>query len=101
MSELREGEAESGRIVFEFGPEDVVSCSGSRGVGWDKSYHTEVRSEREHVWGKHGTFLPQFDRLLLGRWEQAMRDGVFRYDLKEVVSRTIPGQYGIVALVTP
>lgn len=101
MSELKEGEAESGRIVFEFGPEDVVSCNG-RGAGWDKSYHTEVRSEREHVWGRHGTiFLPQFDQLLLGRWEQAMRDGVFRYDLQEVVSRTIPGQYGIVALVTP
>lgn len=48
MSELKEGEAESGRIVFEFGPEDVVSCS-DRGAGWDKSYHTEVRSEREHV----------------------------------------------------
>ena len=28
-----------------------------------------------------------------------MRDGVFRYDLQEVVSRTVPGQYGFVALV--
>ena len=43
--------------------------------------------------------VSQFDRLLLGRWEEAMRDGVFRYDLQEVASRTVPGQYGFVALV--
>jgi hypothetical protein len=30
-----------------------------------------------------------------------MRDGVFRYDLQEVVSRTVPGQYGFVALNNP
>ena len=28
-----------------------------------------------------------------------MRAGAFRYDLSEVVSRTVPGQYGFVALV--
>jgi hypothetical protein len=77
-----EGAAEGERKVFEFGPEHLASCS-SRVAGWDDSFHTE------------------FDRLLLGRWEEAMRDGVFRYDLQEVVSRTVPGQYGFVALNNP
>ena len=28
-----------------------------------------------------------------------MRGGVFHYDLSEVVSRTVPGRYGIVVMV--
>ena len=28
-----------------------------------------------------------------------MRGGVFRYDMSEVVSRTVPGRYGIVVMV--
>ena len=28
-----------------------------------------------------------------------MRDGVFRYDLTDVVTRTVPGRYGIIAMV--
>ena len=29
-----------------------------------------------------------------------MKDGVFRYDLTEVVSRVVPGRHGIVAMVS-
>lgn len=28
-----------------------------------------------------------------------MKDGVFRYDLSDVVTRTVPGRYGIIAMV--
>ena len=28
-----------------------------------------------------------------------MREGVFRYDLSDVVTRTVPGRYGIIAMV--
>ena len=43
--------------------------------------------------------VSQLDRLLLGGWEEAMKEGVFRYDLSEVACRTIPGQYGVVVMV--
>lgn len=29
-----------------------------------------------------------------------MKDGVFRYDLSDVVTRTVPGRYGIIAMVS-
>ena len=111
-----EDAGEGNRVVFEFGQEDLAFCS-SRVAGWESSYHTEVRSESTkdvqlcvskyldaqcihiHTVCSILSCLPQFDALLLGRWEEAMRDGVFRYDLTEVASRTIPGQYGFVALV--
>lgn len=28
-----------------------------------------------------------------------MKNGVFRYDLSDVVTRTVPGRYGIIAMV--
>ena len=91
----------SSHRVFEFSAEDVLSCS-SRAAGLERVHHTEVRSERAYISGLLKTitvFMSQFDRLLLSSWDWVMKEGVFRYDLTEVATRTVPGRYNIIVMV--
>ncbi|OMO55512.1 GDP-L-galactose phosphorylase 1-like protein [Corchorus capsularis] len=38
-----------------------------------------------------------FLNLLLGEWEERMRQGLFRYDVTNCVTKIIPGKYGFIA----
>ncbi len=43
----------------------------------------------------------QLDTLIRERWDSAMSEGIFRYDLQGVVTRTVPGGFGFIVQQNP
>lgn len=50
--------------------------------------------------GVHDQAAPQLDEFICSRWDVAMSSGtVFRYNLADVSTRRLPGQFGFVVQV--
>ncbi|KAF2361865.1 Chromatid cohesion factor MAU2 [Trinorchestia longiramus] len=77
----------------------LLRLTGSINLSKEKNQQCEVITDFINI--GHPSNFSRFDDLLLQRWREASAAGALNYHVHEVLTKILPGKYGIVAQLNP